>query len=129
MLRCLARPRATAHAASQRRPERLAHQETPAAGHLLNERCWRAQVYDFCLPLLMLHATNYRTAASLRNWLRICPRKQITVLDTHDGIGGDDADGLAQVRSVTPPVARVKVSQVSGLRPRMAVCWGLVWQA
>jgi len=28
------------------------------------------------------------------NWAKICPRKQITTLDTHDGIGVVDVDGL-----------------------------------
>lgn len=51
--------------------------------------------YDFALPLLMLHAMEYQHATSLRHWLRICPRRQITVLDTHDGMGIDDIKGLA----------------------------------
>ena len=54
------------------------------------------QVYDFSLPLLLLHATTYCTAVNMRAWLRICPRRQITVLDTHDGMGIDDIEGLAQ---------------------------------
>lgn len=47
-------------------------------------------VYDFALPLLLLHAFEFKTAASLEHWLTICPRRQITVLDTHDGMGIDD---------------------------------------
>ena len=43
------------------------------------------QVYDFALPLLMLHAFTFKTMDNLRHWLNICPRRQITVLDTHDG--------------------------------------------
>ena len=54
-------------------------------------------MYDFALPLLLLHATTFKTAVNMRNWLRICPRRQITVLDTHDGMGIDDIEGLAQV--------------------------------
>lgn len=42
-------------------------------------------VYDFALPLLVLHAFNFHTAKNLRHWLSICPKRQITVLDTHDG--------------------------------------------
>ena len=56
-------------------------------------------VYDFALPLLLLHACNFKTGANMRNWLRICPRRQITVLDTHDGMGIDDIEGLAEVGS------------------------------
>lgn len=56
-------------------------------------------MYDFSLPLLLLHATTYCTAVNMRAWLRICPRRQITVLDTHDGMGIDDIEGLAQASS------------------------------
>lgn len=37
------------------------------------------QVYDFALPLLVLHAFHFQTGAALRHWLRICPRRQFTV--------------------------------------------------
>ncbi len=50
--------------------------------------------YDFALPLLVLHTLYHHTAAALTAWLRICPRKQITTLDTHDGIGVIDAADL-----------------------------------
>ena len=56
-------------------------------------------VYDFALPLLILHAFTFHTAKNLRRWLTICPRRQITVLDTHDGMGIDDISGLAEVIS------------------------------
>ena len=42
-------------------------------------------VYDFALPLLVLHAIHWKTALNMRNWMQICPHRQITVLDTHDG--------------------------------------------
>lgn len=54
-------------------------------------------VYDFALPLLILHAFTFKTMDNLRHWLQICPRRQITVLDTHDGMGIDDIAGLAEV--------------------------------
>jgi sucrose phosphorylase len=50
--------------------------------------------YDFALPLLMLYTLYYHTSAQLRHWLTICPRKQLTTLDTHDGIGVVDVDDL-----------------------------------
>ena len=56
-----------------------------------------AQVYDFALPLLILHAFTFKTMDNLKHWLKICPRRQITVLDTHDGMGIDDIAGLAEV--------------------------------
>lgn len=57
-------------------------------------------VYDFALPLLVLHAFQFKTAVRLKNWLQICPRRQITTLDTHDGMGLDDIRGLAGLCSV-----------------------------
>ncbi|KAK9837666.1 hypothetical protein WJX74_002520 [Apatococcus lobatus] len=57
-------------------------------------------VYDFALPLLILHAFTFHTAKNLRRWLSICPKRQITVLDTHDGMGIDDISGLAEVADV-----------------------------
>ena len=59
-------------------------------------------VYDFALPLLLLHAFTFHSAENLANWLRICPRRQITVLDTHDGMGIDDISGLAPVSHTLP---------------------------
>jgi sucrose phosphorylase len=43
-------------------------------------------VYDFALPVLVLHALYEKTNVRLKHWLNICPRKQITTLDTHDGL-------------------------------------------
>lgn len=54
-------------------------------------------VYDFALPLLVLHTLYHHTNKELINWLQICPRKQFTTLDTHDGMGVVDvADLLSQ---------------------------------
>ncbi|WP_337099908.1 sucrose phosphorylase [Paenibacillus sp. YIM B09110] len=51
-------------------------------------------VYDFALPMLMLHALMTGRTDRLVNWMKICPRKQFTTLDTHDGIGVVDVVGL-----------------------------------
>ncbi len=51
-------------------------------------------VYDFALPLLLLYAWYGRDFSPLKHWLSICPRKQFTTLDTHDGIGVVDAADL-----------------------------------
>ena len=51
-------------------------------------------VYDFALPLLLLHGLKSGRTDRLIHWLNICPRKQFTTLDTHDGIGVVDATGL-----------------------------------
>jgi sucrose phosphorylase len=51
-------------------------------------------VYDFALPILLLHSLYTGETDELVHWLRICPRKQFTTLDTHDGIGVVDVQGL-----------------------------------
>src|SRR5690606_11237215 len=42
--------------------------------------------YAFALPPLLLYSLLDANSVYLKQWLRMCPRNQITVLDTHDGI-------------------------------------------
>lgn len=51
-------------------------------------------VYDFALPMLVLHALYSGRSDRLVRWLNICPRRQFTTLDTHDGIGVVDVRDL-----------------------------------
>jgi len=51
-------------------------------------------VYDFALPLLVLHTLYHHTNKKLLHWLSICPRRQFTTLDTHDGMGVVDVTDL-----------------------------------
>lgn len=51
-------------------------------------------VYDFALPMLLLNALYYGKTQYLKHWLEICPRRQFTTLDTHDGIGVVDVKDL-----------------------------------
>ena len=51
-------------------------------------------VYDFALPMLLLYSLYSGRNERLLHWLRICPRKQFTTLDTHDGIGVVDVHDL-----------------------------------
>ncbi len=51
-------------------------------------------VYDFALPMLLINAIYYGKTQYLKHWLTICPRKQFTTLDTHDGIGVVDVKDL-----------------------------------
>lgn len=51
-------------------------------------------VYDFALPVLVLHALYNHTGEYLKKWLDMCPMKQFTTLDTHDGIGIVDVKDL-----------------------------------
>lgn len=57
-------------------------------------------VYDFALPMLLLHALYYGQTQYLKHWLEICPRKQFTTLDTHDGIGVVDVRDLLPTEEV-----------------------------
>lgn len=58
---------------------------------MANKGYW---VYDFALPMLLLHGLHFGRTDRLIHWLNICPRKQFTTLDTHDGIGVVDVVGL-----------------------------------
>ena len=51
-------------------------------------------IYDFALPVLILHALYNHTGKYLKDWLDKCPMKQFTTLDTHDGIGIVDVKDL-----------------------------------
>lgn len=50
--------------------------------------------YGFALPPLVLHSLLDANSVYLKNWLRMCPRNMITVLDTHDGICIPDVEGV-----------------------------------
>ncbi len=43
-------------------------------------------VYNFALPALVLHTLTSRSGAALHHHLETCPRRQVTMLDCHDGI-------------------------------------------
>lgn len=51
-------------------------------------------VYDFSLPMLLLHSIYSSTSKRLRAWLKKAPANQYTTLDTHDGIGVVDVKDL-----------------------------------
>lgn len=51
-------------------------------------------IYDFALPVLVLHTLYTGNCARLKNWFSICPKEQYTTLDTHDGIGVVDVEEL-----------------------------------
>lgn len=63
-------------------------------------------VYDFALPLLVLHTLYTGNSARLKHWFSICPKNQYTTLDTHDGIGAVDAEGLLTPEEIEQVVAR-----------------------
>jgi sucrose phosphorylase len=55
-------------------------------------------VYNFALPLLVLHTLLNRSSRALREHLKICPVRQFTQLDCHDGIPVQpDVNGLLDI--------------------------------
>jgi sucrose phosphorylase len=50
--------------------------------------------YAFALPPLALFSLLDANSVYLKAWLRMCPRNQITVLDTHDGICIPDVEDI-----------------------------------
>ena len=48
-------------------------------------------IYDFALPMVTLYSLYSGKSNRLAVWLKKCPMKQFTTLDTHDGIGVVDA--------------------------------------
>ena len=63
--------------------------------------------YDFQLPFLILNAVYFGKTMYLKNWLSICPRRQFTTLDTHDGIGVVDARYLLPDEEIQETVRKV----------------------
>jgi sucrose phosphorylase len=57
-------------------------------------------VYDFALPMLILQALYDGDGKNLKRWLALCPRKQVTTLDTHDGIGVVDVVDLMDPKEI-----------------------------
>ncbi|MBI5029117.1 MAG: sucrose phosphorylase [Chloroflexi bacterium] len=64
-------------------------------------------VYDFVLPMLILHTLKSKSSRKLRDYLKICPRKQFTMLDCHDGIPVQpDVDDILSVEESKQIVER-----------------------
>jgi sucrose phosphorylase len=63
--------------------------------------------YAFALPPLVLHAVLDADSRYLKHWLRMCPRNQVTVLDTHDGICIPDVEGLLPTQSIQAVIDNV----------------------
>ena len=65
-------------------------------------------VYDFALPLLMLRAIYSGSTKYLKSWIKLRPSNQITTLDTHDGIGVIDVEGLMPQGEIDNTVNRLR---------------------
>ena len=65
--------------------------------------------YGFALAPLLLYSLLDANSVYLKNWLRMCPRNQLTVLDTHDGICIPDVEGVlpkAEIQAVIDNVSQ-----------------------
>ncbi len=82
-------------------------------------------VYDFALPLLLLHGLMTGRTDRLIHWLNICPRKQFTTLDTHDGIGVVDAAGLLTEEEIDLVCTRVDAITAPA-RPYVHIPGGMI---
>lgn len=65
-------------------------------------------VYDFALPVLVLHTLYTGNCKRLKHWLDICPENQYTTLDTHDGIGMVDVWDLLSEEELAYVCERTK---------------------
>ncbi|MGX5218548.1 MULTISPECIES: sucrose phosphorylase [Pseudomonas] len=77
--------------------------------------------YAFALPPLILHCLLEGSSRYLRNWLRMCPRNQVTVLDTHDGICIPDVEGVLPEDQIKALVANVSERSADPIMRRSAV--------
>jgi sucrose phosphorylase len=81
------------------------HAPFPTQMKLAGRGYW---VYDFVLPLLVLHALQTGNSQKLRAHLAASPARQFTTLDCHDGIPVQpDLDGILQVRESRAVVDRL----------------------
>ncbi len=77
--------------------------------------------YAFALPPLVLHAFLAGTSRYLKQWLRMCPRNQITVLDTHDGICIPDVESMLPDAEIRFLVDEVSTRSADPIMRRSAV--------
>ena len=77
--------------------------------------------YAFALPPLVLHAFLAGSSRYLKQWLRMCPRNQITVLDTHDGICIPDVESMLPDAEIRFLVDEVSTRSADPIMRRSAV--------
>lgn len=65
-------------------------------------------VYDFVLPVMVLHTIFEKNTRRLKHWLSICPKNQSTTLDTHDGLGTVDVEGLLSEEELQKVIDRTE---------------------
>ncbi len=76
--------------------------------------------YAFALPPLLLYSLLDANSVYLKHWLRTCPRQQVTVLDTHDGICIPDVEGILPPDKIQAVVDNVSARSADPILRRSA---------
>lgn len=76
--------------------------------------------YGFALPPLLLYSLLDANSVHLKNWLRMCPRNQLTVLDTHDGICIPDVEGVLPKTEIQALIDNVSARSADPILRRSA---------
>lgn len=77
--------------------------------------------YGFALPPLLLYSLLDANSVYLKYWLRMAPRNQITVLDTHDGICIPDVEGVLPDDKIRCLIDRIDSRSADPILRRSAV--------
>lgn len=77
--------------------------------------------YGFALPPLLLYSLLDANSVHLKNWLRMCPRNMVTVLDTHDGICIPDVEGVLPDEKIRVLIDNIETRSADPILRRSAV--------
>ncbi len=77
--------------------------------------------YGFALPPLLLYSLLDANSVYLKNWLRMCPRNMITVLDTHDGICIPDVEGVLPDEKIRLLIDNIETRSADPIMRKSAV--------
>lgn len=76
--------------------------------------------YGFALPPLLLYSLLDANSVYLKQWLRMCPRNMVTVLDTHDGICIPDVEGVLPEEKVRVLIENIEARSADPILRRSA---------
>ncbi len=76
--------------------------------------------YGFALAPLLLYSLLDANSSYLKQWLRMCPRNQMTVLDTHDGICIPDVEGVLPKPEIQAVIDNVSARSADPILRRSA---------
>jgi len=77
--------------------------------------------YGFALPPLLLYSLLDANSTYLKNWLRMCPRNMVTVLDTHDGICIPDVEGVLPDEKIRLLINNIETRSADPIMRKSAV--------